>query len=178
MRRAKAESPAWEQIRELSPDIALLQEVSSIPNDIASGFHIISAKVARKNGQKQTFSNVTLSRFTLESGMPLRSELPWVNNACEFFDANIQTSRVKLSGGGCLNLINVYSPAWPVPIQVVGDADVTSIRLQNNPQLWCTEILWKALWDSWNNLEDDVIVAGDFNSSETFDYLWGKKTTR
>lgn len=175
MRRAKAESTAWEQIRQLSPDIALLQEVSSIPDDIASGLHLTSAKVARKNGQKQTFSNVILSRFPLEPGMPLRSELPWVNSACEFFYGNIQTSRVKLSEGERLDLINVYSPAWPVPMQVIGESDVTTIRLQNNPQLWCTEILWKVLLDSWKSSGDSLIVAGDFNSSETFDYLWGNK---
>lgn len=175
MRRAKASSQAWEQIRELKPDVALLQEVSSIPDDIASYYNVLSTLVARKKGGKQTFSNVTLSQLPLEAGPLLTSELIWVNTAREYFDGNIQTSRIILSNDMPLDLINVYSPAWPVPPEVIGDADINVIRLVNNPKLWCTEILWKVLLDSWKDPSKPLVVAGDFNSSETFDYFWGGK---
>ncbi len=43
----------------------------------------------------------------------------------------------------------------------------------NNPKVYMTEILWKLLADSMTHIEGGWLVAGDFNSSPTFDWMWG-----
>lgn len=71
-----------------------------------------------------------------------------------------------------LNIISVYSPAWPIDTSKYQGIDVTTIRLKQNPKLWFTEILWSALKNA--NLADTPwIVGGDLNISETFDFTFG-----
>jgi hypothetical protein len=41
-----------------------------------------------------------------------------------------------------------------------------------NPNVWCTEIIWKLLADFDEFADYEWIIGGDFNSSETFDYMW------
>ena len=63
-------------------------------------------------------------------------------------------------------------PAWPIDPERLKGVDVKGIKLSNNHDVWVTEILWAALL-SENLNELPWIVAGDLNSSVTFDTLWG-----
>ena len=66
--------------------------------------------------------------------------------------------------------MSVHSPAFPIPPETFADADVASIKLANNPDLWFTEILWSLLRDSNTPEETHWVVGSDFNSSVLFDH--------
>ena len=51
----------------------------------------------------------------------------------------------------------------------IRDIDITSIKLEHNPDIWFTEILWSLLNNSANAEKDHWIIGGDFNSSVLFD---------
>ena len=71
-----------------------------------------------------------------------------------------------------LNIISVYSPAWPVdPVRLKG-IDVTPVKLTQNNEVWVTELLWSALKNAGLSGDKQWVVGGDFNSSETFDYTF------
>ena len=53
-----------------------------------------------------------------------------------------------LTSGQSVNLISVYSPAWHVPDSRLDGVDYASVKLENNPKIYCTEILWALLKDS------------------------------
>lgn len=171
MRRASVQSEARNYIAKLAPDIALLQEVNGIPDRIKSKYNQAAAQPRTKLGDFQKFTNFVLSRFPLEAGLELTSTIDWVRNELGIFGGNILTQTAII--GGCkISLINLYSPAWPVAKDRLIGLDISEVKLPSNPDVWCTELLWKSLCDTPGALELPVIVGGDFNSSETFDYLW------
>jgi endonuclease/exonuclease/phosphatase family metal-dependent hydrolase len=47
--------------------------------------------------------------------------------------------------------------------------DVTGLKLEANPDIWCTEILWDLLRNTMPMHPGQWIAGGDFNSCETFD---------
>jgi len=49
--------------------------------------------------------------------------------------------------------------------------DVSPVKLKLNPKVWPTEIIWSALKNTISNNEE-WIVGGDYNISETFDKEW------
>ncbi|MGI8944353.1 MAG: endonuclease/exonuclease/phosphatase family protein, partial [Qipengyuania sp.] len=156
----------------LKPDIALLQEVSSAAK-IFGDFHLAFELVTRKDGAPQRFGNLILSRYPLKEGLDLRSEIPWVNREREFFRGNILERTVDAELGP-INVINFYSPAWPCAQGRLVGNNLAGVKLENNPDLWCTEILWKLLIDEQEIGSRPLMIGGDFNSSETFDH-WGDK---
>jgi exonuclease III len=168
MKRASETSIAWKILTNLNPDIALLQEVSSIPRDINKLFDVKFHRAVRKNGKSQQFGNAILVRGKILTELPLSSEYDWVNSELEYFSGNLLSSVVRPIGFPTLNIVSVYSPAWPIDTLKYPGIDITTIKLKQNPKLWVTEILWSALKNS--NLTDvPWIVGGDLNSSETFD---------
>jgi|SaaInlStandDraft_5_1057022.scaffolds.fasta_scaffold12022_3 endonuclease/exonuclease/phosphatase family metal-dependent hydrolase len=171
VRRAKQESKVWNIISMLDPDIITLQEVVGIPDNIKDAYCIHSKKATSKTGKEQIFSTVILAKGSI-SELALKSELVWVNKELDFFKGNIVGSLVEIPGHLPINVISVYSPAWPVDHNRLIDIDTSNIKLKQNPQVWCTEILWAALKDIKALREKAWVVAGDFNSSVTFDYLW------
>ena len=68
--------------------------------------------------------------------------------------------------------MSVYSPAWPVNPIRLKDVDVSPVKLPQNPDVWGTELMWAALYNEQRG-EIPWAVAGDLNSSITFDTLWG-----
>ena len=72
--------------------------------------------------------------------------------------------------GARFHVVSVHSPAWPVPKKVVERVDLSGVKLENNPDLWFTELLWSLLRNA--NIVGDTnwIVGGDFNSSVKFDF--------
>jgi endonuclease/exonuclease/phosphatase family metal-dependent hydrolase len=65
--------------------------------------------------------------------------------------------------------VSVYSPAWPIDRERLARVDVAGVRLEQNPDVWLTDILWAALRNREPDPLDLWIVAGDLNLSETFD---------
>ena len=151
MRRATADSPAWQILSDLDPDIMLLQEVGAVPEEVLKAFSVVANHPRTKNGKPQKFQSVVLSRFPLEASPTLGSELDWVNEEREHYSGNIL---------GCA---------------ATTEADLSQVKLANNPKVYVTEILWKLLRDSMPSIEGSWIIAGDFNSSTTFDWMWGGK---
>ena len=169
MRRATGKSVAWDYLKELNPDIALLQEVNGIPESITAEYSVHCLPATTKTGNRQRFSSVILSKYPFVGDLELSSTIAWVNDAREFFRGNIIAKVIEVNGQ-LLNVVNTYSPAWIVPATFTDGVDVTGIKLNQNPHVWATEILWKVLVDYPSIQDAPWIVGGDLNSSETFDY--------
>lgn len=169
LKGAKETSEVWQIILKLKPDIALLQEVGSIPKEVNEKFDVCSKPAIYKTGKPQRFSTVVLVNGKVTEEINLRSKQEWVNNELEFFRGNFIACKVKLySSETTFNVVSVYSPAWPVDRDRIRGIDVSEVRLTENPDVWATEIIWSALKST---ISDDTnwVVGGDYNSSETFD---------
>ena len=175
MRRAKAESSAWQILLDLDPEIALLQEVGAVPERVLEAFSVVASHPRTKAGRPQRFQTAVLSKFPLDASLTLSSELDWVNDEYEHYSGNILSCTSTSGRSGRLNLVSFYSPAWHIPDERLVDTDLSQVKLTNNPKVYVTEILWKLLADSMPSAEGGWIIAGDFNSSTTFDWMWGKK---
>lgn len=173
VRRATSESEVWRHLSVLNPTIATLQEVNSIPDSIRENYSVVFEKATNKNGKPQKFGIVILSKYPIESDFALGSEIEWVDAGIKHFSGNLLTCRVTLNENLKINVISVYSPAWRVDPKIYDGFDVSEIKLVNNPDLWVTELLWAGLRTTMQIEKDEWIVAGDFNSSVTFDYMWG-----
>ena len=174
IRKAKEDSRVWELLRNYAPDIVLLQEVIHIPEDIQESYGVIMKNAAGKEGKGQLFSTAVLvkGKDSIVRELVLTSQYEWVNKELEYFKGNLIACTVQLDGFPSVNVISVYSPAWPVdPVRLEG-INVTPVKLKLNPQVWVTELLWAALKNVDLKSSGQWIVGGDFNSSETFDYLW------
>lgn len=173
LRRARHDSQAWEVIRNIDPDIALLQEVSSIPGDLLERYSSLMEKATSKNGKPQTFGSAILVKGKILNRIQFNSEFTWVNKEIEFFSGNLLSCEVEIKNVPNLKVTSVYSPAWPVDKARLQNIDTTPIKLEQDPDLWCTELLWAGLKNEPNLRNENWIVAGDFNSSVSFDYTWG-----
>ena len=169
MRRASRNSPAWDHFIDLAPDLALLQEVGSMPRPVQELYSVNGLKAVTKSGRLQRFGTFILAREAEVTPFHLESEVDWVDEQLRHFAGNLVASRVRFSGTA-FSVVSVYSPAWPLPREVWSGIDVSTIKLDLNPDIWVTELLWAAIKD--RKIQDGWIVGGDLNSSETFDYMW------
>ena len=143
VRRAAGSSKVWDYIREADPCISMLQEVTQIPADIQLAHHIAFEPAVRKTGKPQSFGNAIISKMPLHEGDHLYSDVAWVNDLRSFFAGNLLMRNVTIANGRVLNLLNIYSPAWSVPTHLTEGLDLAGVKLVLNPQLYCTEIIWK-----------------------------------
>jgi endonuclease/exonuclease/phosphatase family metal-dependent hydrolase len=174
MRRAtKDRIAAWRYISKINPDLLLLQEVSSIPNSLRSQYAVLEMKAQGKSGKPHHFSTAILVRGSIDKEVNLSSSWEWVNCELSRFKGNLLSAEVTLDSEKCFRVMSVYSPAWPVDKRRLIGIDVSQVKLKHNPDIWVTELMWAALL---NEQHDGVpwIVAGDLNSSVTFDTYWGK----
>lgn len=72
-RRARATSPIWGHLMEINPDLALLQEVSSIPESIERAFATSLEHAAGKAENPQRFKTGILVRGSIEDRLVLSS---------------------------------------------------------------------------------------------------------
>ena len=87
MRRAtKGRSAAWAYLEELNPDVALLQEVNSIPDAAPFPYKVLKRKAHGKSGKTQRFSTAVLVRGTIEKEITLSSSWGWVNDELRRLD--------------------------------------------------------------------------------------------
>lgn len=169
MRRARADSSAWDYFRDLDADIAALQEVGSVPEDLKREYSVRTRTPVTKNGGLQRFSTALLVRGEVLDEVPLRSSHPWVNSLLDHFSGNLLSYLVTLPDGFKVHLVNVYSPAWPIPKELYDGVDVSGIKLDQNPDVWLTDLVTAALSNRGEARRDGWLVVGDFNSCVTFD---------
>jgi len=171
LRGANKESPVWQLLLELKPDIALLQEIRGMPEKIKEEIDVLSKVAICQKGRPQRFSTAVLVKGKVIEEINLKSKYEWVNNELEFFKGNFIACTVELQNHEKFNVVSVYSPAWPVDKNKLKGIDVSPVKLKENPDVWATEIIWSALK---NTISDNKswIVGGDYNSSETFDKEW------
>lgn len=167
--RAKADSGVWDYLLEIDPDVALLQEVSAIPDKICSVYTCQMHKAARKDGSPQRFHTALLVRGRIQNKLPLPFSAKWVGDELQRFSGNLVASEILPDNGLPIKAISVYSPAWPVDRNRLNSIDVAGVRLTLNRDVWVSDLLWSSLQHLSADLDQPWIVAGDFNLSETFD---------
>lgn len=173
VRRATESSEVWPALLELDPDIALLQEIGDFSSHFRENFNGLSKRAIGETGLPQRFSTGIATKGEFLGELILGSEFDWVNDEREHFSGNIIACSIKLPGfETALNTVSVYSPAWPVNEERIVHIDTAPVKLTLNLGVWCTEILWSLLKGSMPGQKDPWIIGGDFNSSETFDYMW------
>ncbi len=128
-----------------------------------------------KTGKNQKFCTYILTNGNVHSELKLSSEFDWVAKEYDFFSGNIVGYQVSDKNGNLFNVLSIYSPAWCVPWERLKGIDVSEVKLQNNPDVWCTETIWSLLCNSLPSSDESWIIGGDFNSSTTFDWMWGSK---
>jgi len=173
MRRAKDSSEAWKILLKISPDVATLQEVGGIPEEVTAQYQVYSKTPRNQSGGSQQFTTVVLTKGDLNTSVQLRADTDWINNEASFYEGNIVYCTTTTNQNEVLNLVSVYSPAWHIPDDRLTSIDISGIKLDNNPKLYLTEILWAVLKNATISETSKWIVSGDLNSSVTFD-SWGK----
>jgi exonuclease III len=166
---ATSSSKLWNRLKEMNPDVALLQEVGSVPDKDFDGFHAISRVAKRKDGKPQRFATFVIAKEGIVAEIHLSSSIPWVQRELEWFTGNLVGCTVKINGLGLTNLISVYSPAWPVDRTRIANEDTTKVKLKLNDDVWVADLLRCYLSETFRTQKTQWIVAGDFNLSETFD---------
>lgn len=175
-RRSAKSEEIWDYlIRKLDPDIALLQEVGKLSgktwNLLGTGQCTFRCPL-NKDGKPARFATGILTKGRIESNLNLTSRHPWVQTIYdESFTGNIVGCRVVLPDGESVNVVSVHSPWWHIDKEKwenVEEEEFLQVRLKENPDLWCTEILWSLL--EGTPREGNWIVGGDLNFGLTFDY--------
>ena len=171
---------SWDYLCEINPDIALLQEVNSVPEFIVDKFDILYRKAITKAGKPQKFGTAIFVKGKIVELVPLLSEWDWVNKLLERFSGNLVAAKLILDNGFAAHAISVHSPAWDIDsrwfngtdISELAGLDISALKLENSPKLWATELLWATLRHLFPMSTVPWIVGGDLNSSVTFDFMW------
>jgi exonuclease III len=173
LRRATKERElVWEYFHELDPDIALLQEVGSIPNSIDTKYSIIQRSPRTKYGSLQKFKTALLVKGQVSKQLSFNTKWVWVNEELEKYSGNLIGAEVLLGNGERVNVLNVYSPAWPIiSRERLEEVNASDLQLKNNPDFWLTELMYAGVLSM--DLKDlPWIIGGDLNASVTFDTMW------
>ncbi len=169
---ATKENKIWNYLQNLSPDILLLQEVTSFPLWIEENYSFNYKKSITKNYNKQKFGNLLAYKGKYIKECNLTVDLMWVNDEIKKFKGNMSTSVINFKGI-ILNLICIYSPAWHLNKSLLKQENIDSVKLSQSKNLWLADLLWFALKSNVKS-ESYYIVGGDYNLSVTFD-SWQKK---
>ena len=168
-RRAKATSAVWDYLLDLAPDVALLQEIGELPERVAHHYDSRLVHPRKKTGGDQRFQTGILVRGSIIEPLPMSGPYDWVDEELEYFAGNLPAFSIELENGIRLNAVSVYSPAWPVSRSRLKGLDISDVKLTQNPDVWVADLLWASLKHHLPNATADWLIAGDFNSSETFD---------
>ncbi len=172
IRKAKEDSKVWQIIEEYNADIILLQEVLRIPSRILISYNVVFRNAISESGKKQIFGTAVLTKYSIKHEIPLVSTNAFIHQELDFFKGNIIHIQLIKPESQIINVISVYSPAWAIPVTHYEGVDISGIKLNLNKRMWATEILNAYLNEQINKQNPNWIIGGDFNSSETFDYLW------
>jgi exonuclease III len=176
--RANRTRACWEYLAAQSPDIAFIQEVSEVPDWVNAPFAGRFETPITKDGREQRFRNAMLVRGDLLSSIPLQASREWITEELKRFRGNVFANRVRLTSGLHVNLVLVYSPAWPVATAHLPPDEANALKIPPDRSLWVTDLLLDSLRLIARDTSLPWIVAGDFNLSETFDRKQGPRGNR
>lgn len=170
----------WRTLLELSPDIAMLQEVNNVPDCLTACYHVVYERGSFFGCGKATFGTALIAKrgkWTIGGEAKMESKHDWVNAVQREFPGWLVGHEIINSASGKrIHAASVHSPASPVwPIEdgcdllnnIMACVDIAPIKLDNFDQIWFTQILCSLLKGNGTGVADDAdwIVAGDFNSS-------------
>jgi hypothetical protein len=148
MRRATAHSAAWDYFRDLHPNIALLQEVWGLPEDIRAGYKACGQAARTRSGGTQGFGTYVLAQTPRLRPLRLTSGIDWVDGQLEKWSGNLTGAQIAL-GDNEVSVISAYSPAWPIEDTDLDNIDTSSLKLTQSKELWATELLCGSPPVSW-----------------------------
>ncbi len=165
----RSNSRLWDAFCREDPDIALLQELGGLPSCVENRYCCHLVRPRYFHGGFARFHTAILSKWPLETSSFLSSRLDWVNAIQGKQRGWLVEGQIAGDTGDQFHVVSVHSPAWPIPRESLKGVDATEIKLENNPDVWFTEILWSLLSEAHAGDRSNWIVAGDFNSSILFD---------
>ena len=133
--KAKASRHTWDYLLELQPDIALLQEVASLPSSISKMYHVHTHAPRRQNGADQAFMTAILAKFHIKAVFQLTSRLDWVKRELGWFSGNFESCILDLGERTRMTVVSVYSPAWPVAKTRLHGDDPGDVKLTQNKDI-------------------------------------------
>lgn len=132
-------------------------------------FHAQNTAVTITERAARHFTGILVKGVSIEDiRLPAPNE--WVARELENFKESFTTKTVTLHSGITLRVMSVYNPACRIDPARLEGIDTTGIRLTQNRDVWGTELLWASLKSMNIKADEPFVVAGDLNSSETFDY--------
>ena len=171
-RATRKKIEVWDYLSDLDCDLMFLQEVNSFPDKVKADYGVLYRKAISKAGRSQSFGTAILVKGALPKEIDCSTKWGWVNKELHcYFRGYFITAFVDVPFGARLHVMSVHSPAWPINQHRLKNVDIAEIKLTQNPDVWGTELVW-AMLRAQDLTREDWIVAGDFNSSETFDYMW------
>lgn len=179
-RNTQLSAAKWKAFLRMSADIAMLQEVYNIPQCVRDRYHVEYVKTRYFTGGCARFGSAVLARkpdWKIGAEATWRSGHDWVNRIQQTFPGWLVGRQVESASGDRCTAVSVHAPAFPVErwegahalCEILDGVDVAPVKLQNNPTLYFTEILWSLLKGATIDKAASWIVAGDFNSSILFD---------
>ena len=176
----KLSAAKWKAFFEMSPDIAMLQEVNNVPSTLDEHYEVAYMKARYFSGTEAKYGTALLAKkpdWSIGSEVTWRSEHDWVNRIQETFPGWLVGRRILHKSGDHYEAVSVHAPAvsvecdtdaTPELCEILEGVDISPVQLRHNPKLWFTEVLWSLLRGAKIE-EGNWIVAGDFNSSTLFD---------
>jgi len=160
---AAVTSAPWDYLLDPCPDVALLQEVISVPDKVREQY-ACQEETAMTHRSPQRFSTVLLVRGRLGQRLVLPVSVPWVAAELAHFAGNVVAMELFPHNGPAIKAVSVYSPAWTIGSRLDG-VDTTGVHLDQNPDLWVADLLRASLEETPPDRQEPWIVAGDFNLS-------------
>lgn len=169
-RGASLRSGLWDYLLELGPDVAVLQDFRTVPDRVLQVYvHAQNAAVTTTERTPRHFTGI-LAKGVTTADILLPAPNEWVARELENFKEFFTAKTVTLHSGTSLKVVSVYSPAFRIDPARLEGIDTIGIQLTHNRDVWSTELLWASLKSMNIKADEPFIVAGDLNSSETFDY--------
>jgi hypothetical protein len=172
----------WDYLLELDPDVALLQDFGTVPERILQQY-IHASNIAPRLSEHGEYAPKPLTadraphhmtgvllKGKSADDLPLPAPVDWVARELKTFGEFFTAKAVTLHSGITLKVLSVYSPPFAIDRVRMKEIDTTGVQLTQNRDVWVTELMWAALSSMHIANEEPFIVAGDLNSSETFDY--------
>lgn len=178
VRGASADSlDVWGALKVLNPDVALLQEVAGVPDDLLKTHRFIGFHAATKNGGKQRFKTGVLVHGGAVTSVRLTSDDRYLQEALDAYSGNIVHIRWERQSGEVWHLLSCHSPAWPLfSYRTTIPRAIRAFKSKLSDDLWLTDLLHRYVQEQRQMAEDDArwLVAGDFNSATTFSWEQGQ----
>jgi exonuclease III len=170
-RRASLHSRAWDYLLELDPDIALLQDFGTIPDHVLDIYTTAPDMTSAYDiERKPRYFAEILAKGAVSRRLDLPASHEWIKRELDAYRDFFTARHITLNSGIHLTAMSVYSPAFALDTPRLDGVDTSSIRLPQHTKIFGTELLWATLGQMRLSPEERFVVAGDFNSSDTFDY--------